>query len=138
MDRSWPDEDAGLSRRSLSMAQFSDGASRADPPHDPPQAIRDGISFGRSLPKPPFLALRRFTVLVTHPTLRLAGFPGSAADGAVLGAHASSHPHTELSMDKLRIYAIPIVGVLILLAYWLVVRPMIADENGDTKAQTKK
>ncbi|MFV8749895.1 hypothetical protein ACNOYE_05055 [Nannocystaceae bacterium ST9] len=43
-------------------------------------------------------------------------------------------------MDKLKTYAIPIVGVLLLLAYWLVVRPMLAEqaaEPGKPATETK-
>jgi flagellar biosynthesis/type III secretory pathway M-ring protein FliF/YscJ len=41
-------------------------------------------------------------------------------------------------MDKLKIYAMPIAALLILLAYWLVVRPMLANQTADGSAQTKK
>jgi hypothetical protein len=41
-------------------------------------------------------------------------------------------------MEKLKIYAIPIAGVLILLAYWLIVRPMLTNSTVETEASTKK
>jgi hypothetical protein len=44
-------------------------------------------------------------------------------------------------MDKLKTYAIPIVGLLLLLAYWLVVRPMLAEQaehDGKAHEATKK
>lgn len=31
-------------------------------------------------------------------------------------------------MDKLKTYAIPLIGLAVLLAYWFVVRPMLADQ----------
>jgi hypothetical protein len=41
-------------------------------------------------------------------------------------------------MEKLKIYAIPIAALLILLAYWLFVRPMLANQASETPAATKK
>lgn len=40
-------------------------------------------------------------------------------------------------MDKLKTYAIPLVGLVVLLAYWFVVRPMLAEQAASDTSSTK-
>jgi purine-cytosine permease-like protein len=35
-------------------------------------------------------------------------------------------------MDKLKTYAIPLLGLLVFLAYWFVVRPMLAEDTSSS------
>lgn len=62
------------------------------------------------------------------------------------GDNESSHPrlcdrergiHTRQVMDKLKTYAIPLVGLVVLLAYWFVVRPMLAEQAVVEPSSTK-
>ena len=43
-------------------------------------------------------------------------------------------------MDKLKLYAAPIIALVLLLAWFFVVRPMLAEDppSDDTATQTKK